>query len=137
MDVMDKGTFVFLPHVLEIIKVIQTHYSFRSVDSSYSGVLDKPDWLISEFKKRGPKHGMTTHNLNDRRDMYNCVLLLHTKQTPCSHEADALFVWLISHQPAVLFSRTTPTNQPPTTSNTFLSEQTSTSHKPNRQAESS
>jgi hypothetical protein len=36
----------------------------------------------------------------------------------------ALFAWLISHQPAVLFSQ----NKPDTS--TFLSEQTSTSHQP-------
>jgi hypothetical protein len=35
-----------------------------------------------------------------------------------------LFVWLISHQPAVFFSQNKPA------SNTFLSEQTSTSHQP-------
>jgi hypothetical protein len=40
-------------------------------------------------------------------------------------QADALFAWLISYQPAVLFSQNKPT-----TSNTFLSEQTSTSHQP-------
>jgi hypothetical protein len=39
--------------------------------------------------------------------------------------AIALFVWLISHQPAVLFS---PAQQP--TSSSFLSEQISTSHQP-------
>jgi hypothetical protein len=41
----------------------------------------------------------------------------------------ALFVWIISHQPAVLFSqsKTAITNQPAVF---FLSEQTSTSHQP-------
>jgi hypothetical protein len=43
----------------------------------------------------------------------------------------ALFVWLISHQPAVLFSQNKPaiTNQP-----AVHSEQTSTGHQPNEQA---
>jgi hypothetical protein len=36
----------------------------------------------------------------------------------------ALFAWLISYQPAVLFSQNKPA------SSTFLSEQTSTSHQP-------
>jgi hypothetical protein len=36
----------------------------------------------------------------------------------------ALFAWLISHQPAVLFSQNKPV------STTLLSEQTSTSHQP-------
>jgi hypothetical protein len=40
----------------------------------------------------------------------------------------ALFVWLISHQPAVLFSQ----NKPATS--TFLSEQISISHQPNERA---
>jgi hypothetical protein len=38
--------------------------------------------------------------------------------------AMALFVWLISHQPTVLFSHNKPA------SSTLLSEQTSTSHQP-------
>jgi hypothetical protein len=38
----------------------------------------------------------------------------------------ALFAWLISHQPTVLFSQ----NKPATISSTFLSEQISTSHQP-------
>jgi hypothetical protein len=38
-----------------------------------------------------------------------------------------MFAWLVSHQPAVLFSLRA--NQPPATT-TFLSEQTSTSHQP-------
>jgi hypothetical protein len=42
--------------------------------------------------------------------------------------ADTLFVWLISHQPAVLFSQNKPAIS------TFLSEQISTSHQPNEQA---
>jgi hypothetical protein len=46
-------------------------------------------------------------------------------------KGDALFVWLISHQPAVLFSHNKPV------SSTFLSEQISTSHQPNEQAENS
>jgi hypothetical protein len=49
--------------------------------------------------------------------------------------ASALFVWLISHQPAVLFSKQTSHQQP--ASSTFLSEQTSTraiSQQPNEQA---
>jgi hypothetical protein len=36
----------------------------------------------------------------------------------------ALFAWLISHQPAVLFSQNKPA------SSTFISEQISTSHQP-------
>jgi hypothetical protein len=44
-------------------------------------------------------------------------------------EACAPFVWLISHQPAVLFSQNKPatSNQPAIL---FLSEQISTSHQP-------
>jgi hypothetical protein len=44
----------------------------------------------------------------------------------------ALFAWLISHQPTVLFSQNKPTtsNQPEPASSTLLSEQTSTSHQP-------
>jgi hypothetical protein len=50
----------------------------------------------------------------------------------------ALFAWLISHQPIVLFSQNKPatSNQQPANS-TFLSEQISTSaisHQPNEQA---
>jgi hypothetical protein len=41
--------------------------------------------------------------------------------------ADTLFVWLIRHQPAVLFSQNKPAIS------TFLSEQISTSHQPNEQ----
>jgi hypothetical protein len=41
-----------------------------------------------------------------------------------------LFVWLISHQPALLFSQ----NKPVISNSTFLSEQTSISHQPNEQA---
>jgi hypothetical protein len=43
-----------------------------------------------------------------------------------------LFVRLISHQPAVLFSQNEPatSNQPEPGSSTLLSEQTSTSHQP-------
>jgi hypothetical protein len=43
-----------------------------------------------------------------------------------------MFVRLISHQPAVLFSQNEPatSNQPQPDSSTFLSEQTSTSHQP-------
>jgi hypothetical protein len=41
-----------------------------------------------------------------------------------SDQSDALFVWLISHQLAVLFSQNKPA------SSTFLSEQTNTSHQP-------
>jgi hypothetical protein len=53
----------------------------------------------------------------------------------------ALFVWLISHQPAVLFSATS--NQPSllfsqnksaSAISTFLSEQISISHQPNEPA---
>jgi hypothetical protein len=46
-----------------------------------------------------------------------------------------LFVWLISHQPAVLFSQNKPatSNQPQPASSTFLSEQISTSHQPKEQ----
>jgi hypothetical protein len=40
----------------------------------------------------------------------------------------ALFVWLISHQPAVLFLEQISHQQP--ANSTFLSEQTSTSHQP-------
>jgi hypothetical protein len=39
----------------------------------------------------------------------------------------ALFVWLISHQPAVFFSQNKPANS------TLLSQQISTSHQPNEQ----
>jgi hypothetical protein len=44
----------------------------------------------------------------------------------------ALFAWLISHQPTVLFSQNKPAtnNQPEPASSTLLSEQTSTSHQP-------
>jgi hypothetical protein len=44
----------------------------------------------------------------------------------------ALFAWLISHQPTVLFSQNKPatSNQPEPASSTLLSEQTSTSHQP-------
>jgi hypothetical protein len=43
----------------------------------------------------------------------------------------ALLAWLISHQPAVRFSQ----NKPATSNQTaVLSEQTSTSHQPNKQA---
>jgi hypothetical protein len=50
--------------------------------------------------------------------------------------SSTLFVWLISHQPTVLFSQNKPatSNQPQPASNTFLSEQISTSHQPNEQA---
>jgi hypothetical protein len=41
----------------------------------------------------------------------------------------ALFAWLISHQPAVLFLSEQTSHQQPASS-TFLSEQTSTSHQP-------
>jgi hypothetical protein len=41
----------------------------------------------------------------------------------------ALFVWLTSHQPAVIFSKNKSA-----TSSTFISEQTSISHQPNEQA---
>jgi hypothetical protein len=43
----------------------------------------------------------------------------------------ALFAWLISHQPTVLFSQNKPatSNQPEPASSTLLSEQTSTSHQ--------
>jgi hypothetical protein len=41
-----------------------------------------------------------------------------------------MFVWLVSHQPAALFSRNKPNHQQPV--NTFFSEQISTSHQPNR-----
>jgi hypothetical protein len=46
--------------------------------------------------------------------------------------SSALLVWLISHQPAVLFSHNKPatSNQPAVR---FLSEQISTSHQPNGQ----
>jgi hypothetical protein len=63
----------------------------------------------------------------------------------------ALFVWVMSHQPTVLFSQNKRAtgNQPPdnstflseqtshqqSTSSTFLSEQISTGHQPNEQAE--
>jgi hypothetical protein len=45
---------------------------------------------------------------------------------------NALFAWLISHQPTVLFSQNKPatSNQPEPASSTLLSEQTSTSHQP-------
>jgi hypothetical protein len=48
-------------------------------------------------------------------------------ETICS-----LFVRLISHQPAILFSQNEPatSNQPQPASSTLLSEQTSTSHQP-------
>jgi hypothetical protein len=44
----------------------------------------------------------------------------------------ALFAWLISHQPTVLFSQNKPatSNQPEPASSTLLSEQTSTIHQP-------
>jgi hypothetical protein len=42
--------------------------------------------------------------------------------------SSTMFVWLISRQPAVLFSQNKPV------SSTFVSEQTSTSHQPNEQA---
>jgi hypothetical protein len=44
----------------------------------------------------------------------------------------ALFAWLISHQPTVLFSQNKPAinNQPEPASSILLSEQTSTSHQP-------
>jgi hypothetical protein len=52
----------------------------------------------------------------------------------CGPDGDgpALFAWLISHQPAVLFSHKKPAtnNQPQPASSTLLSEQTSTSHQP-------
>jgi hypothetical protein len=41
----------------------------------------------------------------------------------------SLFVWLISHQPAVLFFSEQISHQQPASS-TFSSEQTSTSHQP-------
>jgi hypothetical protein len=49
-----------------------------------------------------------------------------------AEKADSLFVRLISHQPAVLFSQNEPatSNQPQPASSTLLSEQTSTSHQP-------
>jgi hypothetical protein len=45
---------------------------------------------------------------------------------------NALFAWIISHQPTVLFSQNKPatSNQPEPASSTLLSEQTSTSHQP-------
>jgi hypothetical protein len=53
------------------------------------------------------------------------------------YRANALFVWLISHQPTVLFSHNKPaiTNQPAV----FFSQNKSApaiSHQPNEQAES-
>jgi hypothetical protein len=47
-------------------------------------------------------------------------------------ETGALFAWLISHQPTVLFSQNKPaiSNQPEPASSILLSEQTSTSHQP-------
>jgi hypothetical protein len=47
-------------------------------------------------------------------------------------QSKALFAWLISHQPTVLFSHNKPatSNQPESASSTLLSEQTSTSHQP-------
>jgi cytoskeletal protein RodZ len=44
----------------------------------------------------------------------------------------AMFAWIISHQPTVLFSQNKPatSNQPEPASSTLLSEQTSTSHQP-------
>jgi hypothetical protein len=44
-----------------------------------------------------------------------------------------LFVWLISHQPAVLFLSEQISHQQPANS-TFPSQQISTSHQPNEQA---
>jgi hypothetical protein len=51
--------------------------------------------------------------------------------------SNSLFARLISHQPAVLFSRNEPatSNQPQPASSTLLSEQTSTSHQPTEQAQ--
>jgi hypothetical protein len=49
------------------------------------------------------------------------------RKIPQDHDCKieiALFVWLISHQPAILFS------QNKSASSTFLSEQISTSHQP-------
>jgi hypothetical protein len=43
---------------------------------------------------------------------------------------DALFAWLISHQPAVLFSQKEQISYQQPASSTFLSEQTSTRHQP-------
>jgi hypothetical protein len=66
-----------------------------------------------------------------------------SKKDYCTHELqysiltkglriDALFAWLISHQPTVLFSQNKPatSNQPEPASSTLLSEQTNTSHQP-------
>jgi hypothetical protein len=46
--------------------------------------------------------------------------------------ANALFAWLISRQPTVLFSQNKPatSNQPESASSILLSEQTNTSHQP-------
>jgi hypothetical protein len=51
----------------------------------------------------------------------------------------SLFARLISHQSAVLFSQNKPatSNQPQPASSTLLSEQTSTSHQPTKQAHKS
>jgi hypothetical protein len=50
--------------------------------------------------------------------------------------AIALFVWLISHQPAVLFSRNKPaTNNQPTVLFTQNKSAPAISHQPNEQAE--
>jgi hypothetical protein len=47
----------------------------------------------------------------------------HIHTLPCVHTL-ALFAWLISHQPVVLFSQNKSAS-----SSTFLSEQTSTNHQ--------
>jgi hypothetical protein len=46
----------------------------------------------------------------------------------------ALFIWLISHQPIVLFFSEQTTHQQPA-NKTFISEQISTSHQPNEQTD--
>jgi hypothetical protein len=56
----------------------------------------------------------------------------HAIQMPAVSDTFSLFVRLISHQPAVLFSQNEPatSNQPQPANSTLLSEQTSTSHQP-------